>query len=42
MINNSEKDITKPPIMAPIGFPMPPTIAAANIGKTSCKYVKGL
>ena len=42
MINNSEKDITKPPIIAPIGLPIPPTIAAANIGKTSCKYVKGL
>ena len=31
VINNSEKDITKPPIIAPTGFPMPPTIAEAKM-----------
>ena len=33
----SEKAITKPPIIAPIGLPTPPTIAEAKIGKTKFK-----
>jgi hypothetical protein len=34
-MNNSENAITKPPIIAPTGFPTPPTIAAAKIGNTN-------
>ena len=29
--------MTKPPAIAPIGWPMPPTIAAAKIGSRSWK-----
>ena len=40
--NLSEKAITYPPITAPIGDPIPPTIAAANIGNNKLKYVNEL
>ena len=38
----SENATMKPPAMAPIGFPKPPTIAEANIGSSSEKYTNGL
>ena len=38
----SENAITYPPTTAPTGLPIPPTIAAAKIGSTNPKYVKGL
>ena len=39
---SSEKAITNPPMIAPTGFPTPPTIAAEKIGNTKWRYVKGL
>ena len=38
----SEKAITYPPKNAPTGLPIPPTIAAANMGRRLLKYVNGL
>ena len=42
VIDISANAITYPPRKAPKGFPIPPTIAAANIGNMLLKYTNGL